>query len=280
MEQLLKTKLEGKVPFDITNLIIEYVGTLLEGIYIGQVPLSIKIPSGIATDGYNIYLADYYHSKIIVIDVNSKPIFEWGGYGINDGYFKWPTDLIMYNSFLYVNDKGNERIQIFSTNGKFIKKIDLGYRSDGMTIQNSRLYILRGSSRFINIYTLDGEFVKKFSYQNTCPYKIASFNDKIYVMDILTNKIICFSNEGIYQFKFDVFKKKYYPENYSSKFLYVHDNNLYIGSNSGIKQYDEYGGFVNKWKIESKSSYPEYMVVLNRKSYVINSLPKHITIFK
>ncbi len=50
-------------------------------------------------------------------------IHEWGSQGNGNGQFLRPTDIAIDSSKnIYVVDSGNNRIQVFNSNGKFITK--------------------------------------------------------------------------------------------------------------------------------------------------------------
>jgi len=83
---------------------------------------------GIAVDGDgNLYVADGGNDRIQKFDSNGKLLLKWGSKGNGDGQFKDPWGVaIDAQGNVYVDDGanayGNDRIQKFDSNGKFLVK--------------------------------------------------------------------------------------------------------------------------------------------------------------
>lgn len=96
---------ESKNPLGILSICISYVGVEC------------------------IYVADSCNHRIQIFEVSSSSfIGKWGNYGKWDGDFIYPLscaigkDPLNGKSVIYVADTGNNRIQVFSSKGKFILK--------------------------------------------------------------------------------------------------------------------------------------------------------------
>jgi hypothetical protein len=89
----------------------------------------MRAPAGIALDQEgNVYVADTGNNRIQVFSSNGTFITKWGGGGeyhsSADGQMRAPAGIASDSSSgnVYVADTGNNRIQVFSSNGTFITK--------------------------------------------------------------------------------------------------------------------------------------------------------------
>ncbi|MSR06867.1 MAG: 6-bladed beta-propeller [Gemmatimonadetes bacterium] len=82
-------------------------------------------PTDVAWDSQgNIYITDgYVNSRVAKYDKNGDWAMQWGSKGTGDGQFNTPHSIaIDKNDNVYVGDRGNRRVQVFDTNGKFLRK--------------------------------------------------------------------------------------------------------------------------------------------------------------
>jgi len=98
----------------------------------------------VAEDG-SFYVSDGYgNSRIIEFSAQGKYLLEWGRKGSGDGEFNIPHNLELDNAGnVYVADRENKRIQVFTPNGRFIRKItspDFGKITSLVFGANGRLY--------------------------------------------------------------------------------------------------------------------------------------------
>lgn len=69
---------------------------------------------GISTDANYIYALDTDDDRVEVYDISTYAFVEFfGSPGAGNGQFNNPTSIEVYNDIFYVNDAGNNRIQIF-----------------------------------------------------------------------------------------------------------------------------------------------------------------------
>jgi sugar lactone lactonase YvrE len=71
----------------------------------------------------NIYITDgYVNSRVAKFDKNGDWVKSWGEKGIAQGQFRLPHTIVAdRNNNLYVGDRTNRRIQVFDTDGKFLR---------------------------------------------------------------------------------------------------------------------------------------------------------------
>jgi hypothetical protein len=74
---------------------------------------------------------------------------QWGGHGKGPGQFEMPHCLAMDSKGrLYVGDRGNDRIQVFTQGGKFLGQFTQFGRPSGIAIdRDDRLYATDSESR-------------------------------------------------------------------------------------------------------------------------------------
>jgi NHL repeat len=75
----------------------------------------------------NTYISDgYINSRIAKVDKNGNWIKSWGEPGNQAGQFNTPHSIAVdAEDHVYVADRGNRRIQVFDTEGKFLRQITI-----------------------------------------------------------------------------------------------------------------------------------------------------------
>jgi DNA-binding beta-propeller fold protein YncE len=100
-----------------------------------------------------VYVADgYVNCRIMNFSKDGEYRFEWGECGNGAGQFDIPHDLeIDAEGKVYVADRENDRVQIFSSNGQFIKEWRSGgtWRPYGIALSpdGNSLYIVDGGEQ-------------------------------------------------------------------------------------------------------------------------------------
>ena len=98
----------------------------------------------------NTYISDgYINSRIAKVDKNGKWIKSWGEPGDQPGQFSTPHSIAVdAEDHIYVADRGNRRIQVFDTQGKFLReiKIDVAFDPNASpAIGNKPVLPIKGS---------------------------------------------------------------------------------------------------------------------------------------
>jgi outer membrane protein assembly factor BamB len=127
----------------------------------GSAPNGFTEPNAvlIAPDG-SIFVAEGHtkdykgHPHIIKFDKNGKFIKQWGSPGNGPGQFGMPHCLAMDSKGnLYVGDRDNNRIQVFTQDGKFLGQFTQFSRPSGIVIdKNDILYATDSESKNKNEY--------------------------------------------------------------------------------------------------------------------------------
>jgi DNA-binding beta-propeller fold protein YncE len=81
-------------------------------------------PTDVAWDSQgNIYITDgYINSRVAKYDKNGEWVKSWGEKGTGPGQFRLPHAIVVdRNDNIYVGDRSNRRIQVFDTEGRFLR---------------------------------------------------------------------------------------------------------------------------------------------------------------
>jgi DNA-binding beta-propeller fold protein YncE len=120
-------------------------------------------PTDVAWDSDgNIYITDgYVNSRVAKYDKNGDWVKSWGDKGTKPGQFQIPHAIVIdRNNNLYVGDRTNRRIQVFDTEGKFLRMFTIdvppvpGTKAvNGPTPTGERLAAVTGAPNSICITT-------------------------------------------------------------------------------------------------------------------------------
>lgn len=97
---------------------------------------SYRLPTDIAWDSKgNTYITDgYVNSRVAKYDKNGDFVKSWGEFGTGDGQFRTPHSIVIdKNDNIYVGDRSNHRVQVFNTEGKFLRKFQIDVPPDMTT---------------------------------------------------------------------------------------------------------------------------------------------------
>jgi sugar lactone lactonase YvrE len=93
-------------------------------------------PTDVAWDSKgNIYISDgYINSRVAKYDKDGNWIKQWGTKGTAPGQFNLPHAIAVDNNDnVYVGDRSNRRIQVFDTEGKFLRQFSIDVPPDPRT---------------------------------------------------------------------------------------------------------------------------------------------------
>ena len=93
-------------------------------------------PTDVAWDSSgSIYISDgYVNSRVAKYDRNGDWVKSWGEHGTGPGQFRLPHAIAVdRNNNVYVGDRSNRRIQVFDTEGKFLRMFSIDVPPDPKT---------------------------------------------------------------------------------------------------------------------------------------------------
>lgn len=177
----------------------------------GNDSLHFNKPTDIAiANDRSFYVSDgYRNSRVVKFSATGKYLFEWGKKGSKEGEFNIPHGIALDSlSNVYVADRENNRIQVFDSNGKFIRQFsDDSFGticSVAFDKQKSKLFAVddftflklkhRGSDVFI--FDTAGQVQSRFGRSGSYNGSVSWYHDlvvdkdeNIYIGDILNNTI-------------------------------------------------------------------------------------------
>lgn len=112
-----------------------------------------------APDG-DVYIADGYgNSRVVHLDANGRWKGAWGHRGTGPGQFRLVHSLVVdRQGRVYVVDRANARIQVFTGDGRFLTQWrNTGHPFGLFLTPDQRLFVADGIADTVSIYTLDGK---------------------------------------------------------------------------------------------------------------------------
>jgi DNA-binding beta-propeller fold protein YncE len=90
----------------------------------GNGPGQFIYPTDIAFDGGKIFVSEYGdNDRVQVFDQNLKFLYQFGKFGFGDGEFSRPQTMIIDKGLVYITDACNHRINVFRTDGTFVRNM-------------------------------------------------------------------------------------------------------------------------------------------------------------
>jgi DNA-binding beta-propeller fold protein YncE len=129
-------------------------------------------PSGLAISGNRLYVADVENHKVHVLDkLSGDTLFEFGNPGPGDGEMVHPTNVaIGPDGSVYVSDTNNFRVQVFTPDGEFVRKVgsvgtNYGQfaRPKGVAVdRNGVLYVADSAFQNVQMFNDQGQTLMFF----------------------------------------------------------------------------------------------------------------------
>ena len=119
----------------------------------------------------DFYVSDGYgNSRVVKFVRDGKFLLSWGRKGKADGEFDLPHAVrIDSKGNVYVADRENDRLQVFTPEGKFLRKIE-GVAPFGLFITpDDTLFVADGRANRVVKMTADGKVLASFGEKGTGP---------------------------------------------------------------------------------------------------------------
>ena len=191
--------------YDSTGKFRRYLGKLR-----GGEESYFDSPAGVAIDKTTgrIYVCDRQRHTIFIMDERGRLISKVGNRsgGNGPGEFRFPSQVVVSGSELFVLDAGNLRIQILDTEGHFLCAIQLAYadKRTGLAVDDEgSIYVSDASLNQIQVFSSNGQ---RLYTSNPSSIKGASFSRPsgmfidagrlLYVVDSQSNRVGLFQISG------------------------------------------------------------------------------------
>ncbi|XP_035659424.1 E3 ubiquitin-protein ligase TRIM71-like [Branchiostoma floridae] len=94
----------------------------------------MRRPRYVTVDG-NFLVSDRDTHRVYVYDESGKFLFQFGGEGSGEGQMSFPHGICTDSSgHILVADYGNERVQIFTRHGEFVRTVHPGFNPEGLAV--------------------------------------------------------------------------------------------------------------------------------------------------
>lgn len=139
-------------------------------------------PAGIVfqPDG-SFYVADGYdNTRIIKFDKDGKRIATWGTQGNGPGQFNVQVHDVALDQAgrIYVGDRGNDRVQIFDANGKYLDEWDHISRPSFIWVTKDRhVWVVAGVDNRLAEYDMNGKLLTSWGVFGVAPGKFDDPHD-------------------------------------------------------------------------------------------------------
>ncbi len=133
------------------------------GVGLGQ----LVRPVGVAVDADNrIVVVDEFNHRVQIFDEMGVFQMTFGVNGSGDGQFSYPDGIAIdpVTQRIYVSDFDNRRVQVFTRNGRFVRKF--GGPTEmigpvGMALYGGMVYVSDTKMHCVHVYTEDGRKLKQ-----------------------------------------------------------------------------------------------------------------------
>jgi DNA-binding beta-propeller fold protein YncE len=122
-------------------------------------------PTGVALSSNNdIFISDGYgNAGVHKFTQNGTLLFSWGGPGGEHSQFRLPHSIwVDRQDRVWVTDRENSRIQIFTTSGDFVSEWTNVFRPTDLCIDENDIVYVSELCRRVSIFTIDGELITRW----------------------------------------------------------------------------------------------------------------------
>ena len=162
----------------------------------------IQTPKGITITTDSLLYVDHDH-RVDVMTCDGEFVRRIGQGTLSD-----PWDVAVHNGEVFVADSGNDRVAVFSQDGKLIRT--MGSKGTGRgqfstptgvaISPDGELYVSDQSNCRVKVLTLQGKYIRKFGKgQLSNQHKLLFSRDKhVLVADLWNNRVAIFNQDGIF----------------------------------------------------------------------------------
>lgn len=137
----------------------------------GRGPGQFVFPVAVAQDADgHLYVGEYGdHQRIQKFDVTGRYLLEFGRHGTGEGEFQRPSGLALRNGEVFVVDAFNDRIQVFSEDGRYLRLVKLPEKSEPLAypydlrvLADGRIYVIENKAARLTVLRSDGTILGRY----------------------------------------------------------------------------------------------------------------------
>ncbi|MCK4256076.1 hypothetical protein KAX35_04230 [candidate division WOR-3 bacterium] len=249
-------------------------------------------PTGITTDGINIYVAYFSEGVVRKFDMSGAPVAEWNS-------FSSPRDVGVDDGHVYVTEWASHRIlKLDKNNGTRVDSFGSVGTQDtclkypcGIVVDDDFIYVTEFGNNRIHKFTKAGGHITVWGEKGSedgqfeRPTGITQDNtDRLYITDTQNSRVQVFTKDG------DFVDEWGETGNMDGQFVGLQgifwcENNLYITDtdNHRIQVVNEIGEFVTRWGMQgdgmSQLMSPHNLMVHADKVYVTDTVNDLVKVF-
>jgi hypothetical protein len=155
----------------------------------------LEYPCGVCTDGVEyVYICDHDNNRVLIAGLDLVTIVKiLGKAGKTDGMFDCPLEICYHSNCIYVLDRGNKRIQVFTRSGLFLRSFSLYRMETNLLGENIKIPLILPTC--LNVVT---KMIGVLSISKI--YLYGHNNDLLQTLDPNNFKCFCFINNRIYAY--------------------------------------------------------------------------------
>ncbi|OYY47483.1 MAG: hypothetical protein B7Y56_01660 [Gallionellales bacterium 35-53-114] len=192
----------------------ESIVILKNGVAAGEIKVKDLRPIAVAVDKSGaLWALDKNNLRVVKLDESGTILGSIGSKGSKKGQLDDPTDLaIASNGDIYIADRGNNWVQVFNSEGGFVKAVTKGMTAEldepsaiALDPQDN-LYVLDKGRNTVTAFSARGEALAEFGKGRggaadlVKPVALMATQDEVFVLD--SNQVRVFSTQGEYRRSF------------------------------------------------------------------------------
>ena len=139
-----------------------------------------------------IYVSDHSKHCIILFDLNLNQLKHFGSEGVGSNQLNYPLGLSCHGDYLYICDRDNKRIQIFSLDFEYVNTIQLNGLKPYRTELSNTTIVVSCNGVFYDFVSKDLKFKYNIAGTNNINYFYSTF----YALNVKQEKIYFFDSDG------------------------------------------------------------------------------------
>ena len=143
------------------------------------------------------YVSDSSENCIMLFDLDLNQLKQYGSRGAGNNRFSFPYGLCCHGDYLYICDRDNKRIQIFSLDFEYVNTIHMDGGLNPYTVQISNTTIGVSCKLATLFYDITSRELK-FKHNATGTYNINYIDSTFCALNILLKKMYFFDSDGNY----------------------------------------------------------------------------------